>query len=247
MSEENKIMLENQLEDIKVKLLNTETKLEENTAKSEQTKASLEKATAKAEEDKTKLEVQQATLDLARKTKEAEDTVGLLATLEQDKADLKRTSDRLVRKIELLKGDADKLQEEAERASASPWEDEEWEELSRVEVFDLIRADLVPAQQARLAVLCLEELKAAEERSRRDYSAALDKISKLTDEKTKLEARICFLTQPKDGGDAAPSEEAEEAPAVAKGSGSKAKAAATVPAELRRSSRTAAKSADLSL
>ena len=75
--------------------------------------------------------------------------MGLLATLEQDKADLKRTSDRLVRKIELLKGDADKLQEEAERASASPWEDEEWAELSRVEVFDLIRADLVPAQQAR--------------------------------------------------------------------------------------------------
>lgn len=75
--------------------------------------------------------------------------MGLLATLEQDKADLKRTSERLVRKVELLKSDADRLQEEAERASASPWEDEEWEELSKMEVFDMIRADLVPAQQAR--------------------------------------------------------------------------------------------------
>ena len=75
--------------------------------------------------------------------------MGLLATLEQDKADLKRTSERLVRKVELLKSDADRLQEEAERASASPWEDEEWEELSKMEVFDMIKADLVPAQQAR--------------------------------------------------------------------------------------------------
>ena len=38
---------------------------------------------------------------------------------------------------------------ETEKSIKNPWEAEEWEGLSACEIYDLMKYDLVPAQQAR--------------------------------------------------------------------------------------------------
>jgi len=162
------------------------------------TKTKLVEAVATNEEQavevqELRVEVQQVRQGQARRAREVEEAVGLMATLEQEKEELKRSSARLVRKVELLKEDAERLGEEAERARLSPWEDEEWGELANLEVFHLMRAELVPAQQARLAMVCLEELEETKEKITGALADALDTIAKLTAEKTKLGETVCLL------------------------------------------------------
>ena len=140
-----------------------------------------------------RVKVQQVRQGQARRAREVEEAVGLIATLEQENEELKNSSFRLARKVELLKEEAEKLGEEAERARLSPWEAEEWGELTKLEVLDVMKVDLVPAQQARLAMACLGELKEAKEKVIGSLATALDTIAQLTAEKTKLEETVCLL------------------------------------------------------
>ena len=42
---------------------------------------------------------------------------------------------------------------EAEKASKNPWEDEEWEGLTPAEMYEMMKNELVPAQQARYVTI----------------------------------------------------------------------------------------------
>ena len=51
--------------------------------------------------------------------------------------------------MEALRVDLDKFHKEAVDASASPWEDDDWEGLTNMEKYSMMKNELVPAQQAR--------------------------------------------------------------------------------------------------
>ena len=58
---------------------------------------------------------------------------------------------KLDKQMDLLKQELAEYAAEAEKASKNPWEDEEWEGLTPAEMYEMMKNELVPAQQARYA------------------------------------------------------------------------------------------------
>ena len=94
------------------------------------------------------------------------------------------------------KQELDKVSEETRAASQSPWEDPEWEGLTAQEKYELMREELVPAQQARLSKLCIEELEKQLEESKNLLTKVLIEKEAVRDALKKLETKLHFLTNP---------------------------------------------------
>lgn len=124
---------------------------------------------------------------------------------------------RQTKQVTELREELAKHEEEAKAAASSPWEGEDWEGLTSTEIYEVLRRDLVPAQQARLLKLCVTELEDQLNGSKTDFlkvmeimhlflkrkvidifNQAVAEVSTITDEKNKLEAKICFLEKDKE-------------------------------------------------
>ena len=108
---------------------------------------------------------------------------------------------RLERKLEkqsaTLKQKLEEIALEATKASENPWEDEDWDGLTALEKFEMLKLELVPAQQARLSNMCLEELSAQLEDSKNSLTKALLEKENLKEDLKKLETKLHFLEDPK--------------------------------------------------
>ena len=60
---------------------------------------------------------------------------------------------KLDKQMDLLKHELAEYAAEAEKASKNPWEDEEWEGLTPAEMYEMMKNELVPAQQARYVTI----------------------------------------------------------------------------------------------
>ena len=96
-----------------------------------------------------------------------------------------------------LKQKLDEIALEATKASENPWEDEDWEGLTALEKFEMLKAELVPAQQARLSKMCLEELTSQLEESKNCLTKSLLEKETLREDVKKLETKLHFLENPK--------------------------------------------------
>ena len=67
----------------------------------------------------------------------------------KEKKQSDEVNQNLKRQIDSAKKEIQHFHIEAEKSIENPWETEEWEGLSACEVFDIIKHELVPAQQAR--------------------------------------------------------------------------------------------------
>ena len=164
------------IQDIEAKLLDQE-----------KTKVSL------AEMEELKRKLQFSISNAKRLEKEHDTTEGLLVASEEVKAALKTSSARLLKQLELLRKDVDRFAREAEQASSSPWTSEEWEGLTSLEMFNMMKGELVPAQQARLATMAIEELEKELGDGKTDFLRVVEQLQEVKKEKTKLEAKVCFL------------------------------------------------------
>ena len=100
---------------------------------------------------------------------------------------------RQTKHVTELRTELSRHQKEAELASSNPWESPDWEGLSSTEIWDVLKPELVPAQQARILKLCLEQLEKELNESKKDFLKAVVEVSSVMEEKTKLEAKICVL------------------------------------------------------
>ena len=73
----------------------------------------------------------------------------MITTATEEKKSLSECNIKLTKQIESLKGEIQTFNLEAEKSIKNPWEGEEWEGLTSCEIYDMIKHDLVPAQQAR--------------------------------------------------------------------------------------------------
>jgi hypothetical protein len=120
----------------------------------------------------------------------------------------------------------------------------------------MLKADLVPAQQARLATLCIADLEREVHESKESMLEVLAKVEGLKSDKTKLEAQLCVMESK--AAAKAPAGEAGSAKAASgaqakqegplvQGSGEEAAKVMAAPADqpdpLRRSTRSAARGA----
>ena len=96
-----------------------------------------------------------------------------------------------------LKQKLDEIALEATKASENRWEDEHWEGLTALEKFEMLKAELVPAQQARLSKMCLEELTSQLEESKNCLTKSLLEKETLREDVKKLETKLHFLENPK--------------------------------------------------
>merc|ERR1712098_434048 len=85
----------------------------------------------------------------------------------------------------------------------NPWEDEEWEGLTAAEKYEMMKNELVPAQQARLSKLCISDLEKQLEESKNSLTSALIEKENLKTDIKKLEAKLCF----QDSSSSAPTSE----------------------------------------
>ena len=86
---------------------------------------------------------------------------------------------------------------ETNAASKSPWEDPELEDLTAVEKYEMLKNELVPAQQARLSKLCISELEKQLEETKNLLTKALIEKEAVRDALKKLETKVHFLSNPK--------------------------------------------------
>lgn len=124
-------------------------------------------------------------------------------TLKESKTTLKRSSSRLMKQMETLKSDLGKFNDEAVKASASPWEEDDWEGLSYMEIYNMMKDELVPAQQARLGRQCIKEMEDKVKEEQNLFIKAAAEIATLKDLNRKLDAKIIFL-------EVAPKEQTQE-------------------------------------
>ena len=73
----------------------------------------------------------------------------LITTTQEEKNCLSESNTKLTKQIASLKGEIQTFNQEAEKSIKNPWEGEEWEGLTSCEIYDMMKHDLVPAQQAR--------------------------------------------------------------------------------------------------
>ena len=156
--------------------------------------ADLEKMKVLVDEmEDVKKKLQFSVSNAKRLEKEHETVEALLVASEEEKATLKTSSARLMKQLEILRQDVDRFAREAEQASSCPWTSEEWEGLTNLEIFNILKGELVPAQQSRLATLALEDLEKDLAESKKDFMKIVDKMQEIKEEKVKLEAKVCFL------------------------------------------------------
>ena len=86
---------------------------------------------------------------------------------------------------------------ETNASSKSPWEDPELEDLTAVEKYEMLKNELVPAQQARLSKLCISELEKQLEETKNLLTKALIEKESVRDALKKLETKVHFLSNPK--------------------------------------------------
>jgi len=111
----------------------------------------------------------------------------------KEKKQSDEVNQNLKRQIDSAKKEIQHFHIEAEKSIENPWETEEWEGLSACEVFDIIKHELVPAQQARLSKLCMTELENKLEKSSDLLHKVLSERDQLLEGKRKLEAKIFFI------------------------------------------------------
>lgn len=95
------------------------------------------------------------------------------------------------------KEELEKVSAETNAASKSPWEDPELEDLTAVEKYEMLKNELVPAQQARLSKLCISELEKQLEETKNLLTKALIEKEAVRDALKKLETKVHFLSNPK--------------------------------------------------
>jgi len=117
----------------------------------------------------------------------------VLKAAEEEKNDLSESNAKLTKQISSLKAEIQTFNLEAEKSIKNPWEGEEWEGLTACEIYDMMKHDLVPAQQARLSKLCIEELEKQLEENKNILMRVLAEKAELVKVKTKLDAKVCFL------------------------------------------------------
>ena len=100
---------------------------------------------------------------------------------------------KLTKQIEKLRTELEVVEQEATKASTNPWEDEEWEGLTAAEKYEMMKNELVPAQQARLSKLCIGELESKLEESKNALTKVLVEKENLRTDIRNLEAKVCFL------------------------------------------------------
>jgi len=125
--------------------------------------------------------------------KECTELDSLITTATEEKKSLSECNIKLTKQIESLKGEIQTFNLEAEKSIKNPWEGEEWEGLTSCEIYDMIKHDLVPAQQARLSKLCIEELEKQLEENKQILIKVLSEKEELVKIRTKLDAKVCFL------------------------------------------------------
>ena len=108
-----------------------------------------------------------------------------------------RLEKKLEKQTATLKQKLDEITLEASKASENPWEDDDWEGLTALEKFEMLKQELVPAQQARLSSMCLEELSAQLEESKNSLTKALLEKESLKEDLKKVETKLHFLENPK--------------------------------------------------
>jgi len=151
----------------------------------------LEDSKAEIEELKKKLNL--ALTNAKQLEKEASELDSLLLAAEEDKKSLSETNSKLNRQIASVKEEIKNFNLEAEKSIKNPWEGEEWEGLTVCEIYDMMKHDLVPAQQARLSKLCVEELEKQLQENKNILMKVLAEKEELVNVKTKLDAKVCFL------------------------------------------------------
>ena len=104
---------------------------------------------------------------------------------------------KLEKQSATLKQKLDEITQEATKASENPWEDDDWEGLTALEKFEMLKAELVPAQQARLSSMCMEELSVQLEESKNSLTKALLEKETLKEDLKKIETKLHFLENPK--------------------------------------------------
>jgi len=117
----------------------------------------------------------------------------LMTTTQEEKNCLSESNIKLTKQIASLKGEIQTFNLEAEKSIKNPWEGEEWEGLTSCEIYDMMKHDLVPAQQARLSKLCIEELEKQLEENKQILMKVLSEKEDLLKIRTKLDAKVCFL------------------------------------------------------
>jgi len=117
----------------------------------------------------------------------------LFIATEEEKRSLFETNIKLTKQIAGITEEVEGFHSEAEKAGTNPWEGEEWEGLTASEIYDIFKQDLVPAQQARLSKLCIEELEKKLKDNKSVLLRALQEKEELISSKNKLDAKICFL------------------------------------------------------
>lgn len=112
---------------------------------------------------------------------------------EEEKKSLLDCNAKLTKQLASTKEEVKVFHSEAEKAGKNPWEGEEWEGLTASEIYEIMKHDLVPAQQARLSKLCIGELEKQLEENKSIMMKVLSEKEQLVSVKTKLDAKICFL------------------------------------------------------
>ena len=72
-----------------------------------------------------------------------------LSHCDEEKKRIESQNKKLSKQLDKAKEDLDQYSLEAEKASKNPWESDEWEGLTAAEMYEMMKHELVPAQQAR--------------------------------------------------------------------------------------------------
>merc|ERR1712079_719571 len=121
-----------------------------------------------------------------------------LSKANDEKKEIQSQNKKLHKQMEKLKVELDQYSVEAAKASNNPWESEEWEGLTAVEKYQIMKNELVPAQLARLSKLCIDELETQLEESKSSLTTVLIEKENTKTEVRKLEAKVCFMDKPSD-------------------------------------------------
>jgi len=116
-----------------------------------------------------------------------------LTNSNEEKKKIESQNKKLSKLLDKTKQELDQYSIEAEKASKNPWESDEWEGLTAAEMYEMMKHELVPAQQARLSKLCIEELEKQLQESKTSLTNVLIEKENMKADLRKLEAKICFL------------------------------------------------------
>ena len=72
-----------------------------------------------------------------------------LTNSNEEKKKIESQNKKLSKLLDKTKQELDQYSIEAEKASKNPWESDEWEGLTAAEMYEMMKHELVPAQQAR--------------------------------------------------------------------------------------------------